>query len=440
MGVHMTGQPSEFGAEMRRLRTAAGWSLAELARRAHYSRGYLGKIEIGVKPAGLDVARRCDAALGADGQLVSLIADGPCSEPPPATAPTREYDEVWVMNMEPDGSWQLVPMRRRQALIVGAASLLGLHVLPPGFSAAAQQDSTVMLFRSLFEQIRQLGQISSPGVVLPTVIAQTHTLRGLAAAASSPAREELLRLAARYAEYAGWMAQEAGDDKGALWWTRVAVEMAGSAGDTELATYALIRQALITMYRDDSAGTIDLAQQAQAGDRQVSARVRGLASLREAQGHALACDYDRCRRALDRAADLLDSPEHEARDSLVIGSASVTGAGLSAMAAGWCLHDLGRPQQAAEILDQQLALVPATAHRVRARFGARRALAYAAAGEVDHACSLTHQALDSAEVVDSATIRVDLRRLARTLIRWHSHQPVSVLHRRLTAALRSPIP
>ncbi|GGM40214.1 hypothetical protein GCM10012275_09000 [Longimycelium tulufanense] len=403
----------------------------------HYSKGHLGKVETGGKAVGIDLARRCDAALEADGQLAALVARPSSDSPPPATE-TAHDDEVWVMAMEPDGSSRMVPMRRRQVLTAGAASLLGLNLTPQGISATAQQDATIAAFRSLFEQIRQLGQTTSPGVVLPTVVAQTHTLRGLATGASSRTRQDLLRLAARYAEYAGWMTQEAGDDRGALWWTRVAVEMSAAAGDTELSTYALVRQALLTLYREDAAGTIDLAQQAQA-DHHASARTRGLAALREAQGHALACDYDECWRALDRATVLLDDAGEHAHGDLVVGSASVTGSGLSAVVAGWCLHDLGRPHRAGDILDQQLAHVPDTARRVHARFGARRALAYATAAEVDHACALTHRVLDSAELVDSATIRVDLRRLARTLSRWHNHRPVRELFPRLTAALRMSI-
>ncbi|WP_439381908.1 helix-turn-helix domain-containing protein [Amycolatopsis lexingtonensis] len=433
----MTEQPDAFGAELRRRRTTAGWSLAMLAKRVHYSKGHLGKIETGTKLPGSDLARRCDAVLEAGGQLVALA--GKTSPDSSSTAVAAEHSgEMWVMSMAPDGSSWLVPMARREALAAGAASLFGLSLGGQGIAAAAEQGATVTTFSTLFEQIRLLGQTTSPGVVLPTVIAQTHTLRGMASVASSPAREELLRLAARYAEYAGWMAQEAGDDRAALWWTRNAVEMGTAAGDGELATYALIRQALITLYRDDAAGTIDLARQAQA-DPRMSPRVRGLAALREAQGHALACDYDQCRLALDQAAKLLDSPENTAPDSPVMGSASVAGAGLSSLVTGWCLHDLGRPQQAADILDEQLLVLPGTARRAYARFGARRALAYLAAGEVEHAGTLILQVLDAADLVDSATVRHDLRRLAHSLARWRTHHSVQDVYPRLSKTLRTPL-
>jgi dihydrodipicolinate synthase/N-acetylneuraminate lyase len=90
-------------------------------------------------------------------------------------------------------------------------------------------------------------------------------------------------------------------------------------------------------------------------------------------------------------------------------------------------------------MDRQLALVPGTAHRTHARFGARRALAYAAAGDIDHASTLAAKVLDAADLVDSATVRQDLKRLARLLGRERDHPAVREVYPRLTAALRGPI-
>jgi transcriptional regulator with XRE-family HTH domain len=75
--VDRTDQPEipaqatpSFPAELRRLRRERGLSLADLARRAHYSKGYLSKIETGVKRATVDVARQCDHILRAEGELL----------------------------------------------------------------------------------------------------------------------------------------------------------------------------------------------------------------------------------------------------------------------------------------------------------------------------------------------------------------------------------
>jgi tetratricopeptide (TPR) repeat protein len=153
----------------------------------------------------------------------------------------------------------------------------------------------------------------------------------------------------------------------------------------------------------------------------------------------LACDYDRCRHALDQAAALSDTGEAGTPGHPVIGSASVPGDSLHELVAGWCLHDLGRYAEAAEVLDRQLLAFPGSARRAYARFGARRALAYLAAGEVEHASALTAETLDATALVDSATVRHDLRLLTHSFVRWRRHGPVRELYPRLTAALRRPL-
>jgi hypothetical protein len=75
------------------------------------------------------------------------------------------------------------------------------------------------------------------------------------------------------------------------------------------------------------------------------------------------------------------------------------------------------------------------ARRPAARFGARQALAHAAVGNVEHACVLTEQVLGLAEPVDSATIRMDLRRLSQTLTRWQRRPEVRELRQRLAEAV-----
>ncbi|PRH81120.1 DNA-binding protein, partial [Streptomyces solincola] len=67
------GAAGDFPAELRRLRSRLGLSLADLARLTHYSKGYLSKIETGSRRVTLDVGRRCDDALKAHGALLKLV-------------------------------------------------------------------------------------------------------------------------------------------------------------------------------------------------------------------------------------------------------------------------------------------------------------------------------------------------------------------------------
>ena len=291
--------------------------------------------------------------------------------------------EAWLMQLSASGQSWVQQVSRRQMLTAGTLAIPGIYIGKPAALVLATGDVTeiVDIFRSLFDQYRQLGQVAAPGLLVPTLVAQTHALQALAKTASPQARKELLILGSRYAEYVGWLVQETGNDLAALWWTRRAVDLAAAGNDSGFATYGLVRHALVTLYRDDAAQTVQLARRAQTAS--TSPRIRGLAALREAQGHALAGDYNACAAALDHASTLLGPAAAEAEQP-VIGTKNLSDP--AEMIKGWCLYDLGRPHAAAEVIDRQLATVPPQAARTRARYGARRALAYAAAGEVDHAC------------------------------------------------------
>ncbi len=178
--------------------------------------------------------------------------------------------------------------------------------------------------------------------------------------------------------------------------------MAAAGGDHDFAAYGLARHALITLYLNDAGQTIELAQRAQSDA--VLPRIRGLAALHEAQGHALGGDHTACMRTLDRARTLLDHPTAD-EDTPVIGPTNLPD--TVAMITGWCLYDLGKPREAAEILGAQLARVQPEALRTRVRYGVRQALALAAAGEVDHACRVTGDLLNHAATLRSATVAVD---------------------------------
>jgi transcriptional regulator with XRE-family HTH domain len=413
-----------FGILLRKCRASVGISLGELSRRINYSKGYVSKIESGQKRPNAMFAKQCDRVLGTDGLLAAAV--------PARTTRAEEQakpDEVWVLALDESGSLHFAELPRRQVL-AGAGAFLGYAI---GRGARPVIDApTFTVLRSSFDQYRLLGTMTSPAVVLAPVIAHVHTLRTLAADNPEPMRSDLLLLAARVAEFAGWMSQEAGREADALRWTDRAVALADGR-DPHLASFALFRQAEVALYQHDAARTVQLARLAQE-DTTAGPRILGLAARCEAQGHALAGDVRSFEEALDRAAGLLAI--HEPMSGPVLGSASVPDE--VALARGWALYDLGRPGAAAELLDQQIANVPPAARRARARFGIRRALAHAQHGDVDQACVAAREVLLDAAQVDSATIRLDLRELSRTLGRWHTHPAAGELRQEVLTVLTEP--
>jgi transcriptional regulator with XRE-family HTH domain len=402
-------------------------SMGELAKRINYSKGYLSKIENDQKPPNLTMAKLCDSALNAGGALIALV-QSPSTPPPEDDTPDSE---VWVMSLDKSGDLGFQVDRRK--LLAGA--VLGFGFVVTRGNRPSVDDSVLVDLRASFDSYRRLGQQTSPVVVLGQVIALVSTLRMLAADSVEPARSELIWLASRVAEYAGWMSQEAGDPRGALWWTRQAVAFAQAGHDQHLASYALMREAELALYRQDPLNTIQLAQQAQLGAG-AGPRILGLAARCEAQGHAIAGDQNAFERAIDRAATLLSMSDPNRTNSPVLGSSMVTNE--VSLSRGWALCDLGLPARSAELLDLEVARIPASARRSRARFGARQVLAHARNGEIDHACELAVPMLYEANQVDSATIRVDLRDLAKTLARWRNHARVREIYPELNRALNIP--
>ncbi|MEV6908535.1 helix-turn-helix transcriptional regulator [Amycolatopsis sp. NPDC051071] len=424
----MSSLSETFGARLRALRVAEGVSLSEFARRLYYSKGHVSRIETGAQSPSPEFVRKCDAALRAEGELIAL-AGGTARTARTVVSESAE-EEVWVMTMTPDGGAAFSPVARRDVLLGGMAVIAGLKVSGTGV-VSANAEAQLLYHRRLFDSARELGQFSSPDVVLPMVVGQAQALRTLATQVDGRTLPGVASLAARTAEYAGWMAQESGDDTAAAWWTERAVQVAKVAGDDFLGGYALVRQALITMYQGDGAATVSLARRAQE-QKNLPARILGLAVQREAQGHALEGDRDACLAALDRAQALLSEPDG-APEGPVIGTSHVSNP--VAVATGWCLYDLGRPAEAAEVLSRELARIPGSAVRARARFGVRLCLAYAASGELERACRLVRPLLGQVAQLGSATVRIDLRRLATLVRRWHSDPEVRALEPDLTVAL-----
>lgn len=404
-----------FGGELRRRRVLAGLSLADLARRTGYSKGYLSKIERGDRLPTPALARRCDAALHAEGALIALLAPRAGRPAREAAEPAPALDTDWTLRLGADGHGEF------GALLAEQPIRLRFAAAPGDLEAqAALLDATI-----------RLGRTAPPATVLPVAIAQVHILRTALPRTRGRSRRALLGLAARAAEFTGWMAQESGDDASVLWWTDRAVEFARECGDRDLAEYADVRRALVTLYDGQPGATVRIAGRVRAAHA-LSPRVRWLSALREAQGHALAGESARCEAALDHAHRLR---ELAARDADAPLGTSVRVDVMTSLVRGWCLHDLGRPEEAAELLDGTLPGLSPSSRRSRVRFAVRRALALADAGEVALACAQVNEMIDDIRLIDSATVRRDLRSFAAIVRRRRAETAVAELWAELPSLL-----
>ncbi|WP_172639423.1 helix-turn-helix domain-containing protein [Streptomyces tailanensis] len=426
-----------FGQALQLRRIRAGLSLSGLSGLVHYSPSYLSRVESGKRGPSQQLARLCDTALGANGELSGLV-----------TPPVRRAASSSPSALRPDAT-QGLPDTGDDSAPPPPSALCpaALPAVDDGEDARSATHFAVHLV-----ELRRLAQRMSPTPVLRQVSGAIDLLATLARAARTPAaRRQYLELLAFHCEFAGWMAQESGRLPEAERWIGRTEGLAVEAGAFDLADHTLIRRAGLALYQGDARSVTEYA--AEAGRRaRNSPRIQALAAFREAQGLALAGSSDLCAAALDRAGELLEaavgpslegsrrtgagtSPGARHRPlALVVGSECTSS--LGDLVEGWCLYDLGRPDEAAAMIRTGLGRLPVRATRLRALFTARLTLGLAASGELDAVVPVVDGLLKDSEGLCSHVVRTQLRMLASSLRRRHARPDMRELHARVTAALR----
>jgi tetratricopeptide (TPR) repeat protein len=274
-----------------------------------------------------------------------------------------------------------------------------------------------------------------PRQLLGPVMAQLEVLDNLRKQSRPPAAKPLLQMLAQYAEFAGWLQQDAGDIAAAMYWSDRASQWAQSAGDYQMVAYLLIRKSNIVCLADDATTVIELATAAQDVPGGLDPKIVALAAQQEARGWALLGDFDHCRPKLDTAADLLrnhpDEPDpaapvyihHYDLDTLEEQSAT-------------CYRSVGRAEDAISILERKIKQLPETMHRDRGHQMAKLANAVVATKqpEPEKAAHLGLACLDIARLTGSARIEKELHALDTALMAaWPYQADARAFHEALTA-------
>ncbi|HSX99962.1 MAG TPA: helix-turn-helix transcriptional regulator, partial [Streptomyces sp.] len=194
---------------MRRLRRERGLSLTDLARRTHYSKGYLSKIETGTKRATVDVARLCDQVLGAEGELLRLVRQAPPRDGEADTTPPRSdgvcpYRGLSAFTPQ-DAEWFFGRERATAALVERIFERVGSGPLMLAAPSGAGKSS--LLSAGLVPALRR-GDLPMPGADRWPVVQLTPT--------AHPLDELLERTAKALGSDLGLTAEEVRDNPDAL--------------------------------------------------------------------------------------------------------------------------------------------------------------------------------------------------------------------------------
>lgn len=353
-------------------------SVRGLASAVHNDPSYVSRVLRGLKPAGPDIARRIDDALGAGGEITAAASrPGPRPEPEEHVAPE---------------------------LAVYFASQLAGH----------------------YQADRFLG----PGRLIPVAQDQYTLLCEIAAASSGPLRADLWGIAAGYAALLGWLHQDAGILAESSRWHDVMIERAHRTADDQLVAFSLHCKAMLLGDSGDGRGVLDLTGSALRNRARLLPKVQVLLLQQQAHGLALTGAGAAASLALlDEAALMLDRVD----DDLPWGSQVRAPAYIDAQRATVCTR-LGLAAEALALWD---SVLPATARgRDLGVFRARQAQALAAAGEPDQAAEVAASAVPLALSTGSARMRAELTMVREKMAPWRRDRAGRALDTALAALPR----
>ncbi|GAA3458199.1 transcriptional regulator [Saccharothrix longispora] len=381
--------------EIRRRRTAVGLSQPQLAQRIGYTRQYVSLAErVDHNLPSMEIVKAIDRALDADGALTTLREQG-----------KREQER-----------------QRRQSTDTKAPNTPGTHV-PPRLSLSrfteTHLDDALRHLREQWHLLVKTDNLFGPRFAIKSVREHIDLINGIAGTVRGAARRDVVGLAARYAESAAWLHEDAGEGSLALHWTDRAMEWSYESGDRAMLAWTLFRRSQQATTDGDPARTIGMAEAAGRDTTALSNPMRAAVTQQEALGYALDGDERTTHRKLDQAhAWAAHDDRGDARD----GHGSFCTGNYLELQRAHCWSILGRHDKAIVLYEDVLPSLPAAYHRDRGTALSRFAAAAVAVAEPEQAAQLADEALDIAR--DSGSLRTErtLRDVAAALSP-HGHLP-----------------
>jgi len=277
--------------------------------------------------------------------------------------------------------------------------------------------NVVSYFRSQLDACAHADGRNGAAPTLPRVLGILGAIEMCAAEVRLSVLAELLSVAARGAEFAGWLYRDAHDATHARTWYSRATEWAQEANDTAMQGYVLLKKSQMAYDERDARHVLALAQAAQYGPWPLSSYIRAEVTQQEARGLAMVGEsltvveqkLDDARGLFSGATDAdmhtqLGSPYSE--DTLTLRDAS-------------CYIEAGRPHQAASLYQQVLSDA-VLSRRDRGYYLARLTSSLALAGEPDEAAGTGLKAAQLATTTRSQRTRRELMRSLVTLKPWEN--------------------
>ncbi|MEU8324116.1 hypothetical protein AB0C33_37640 [Nonomuraea sp. NPDC048881] len=270
----------------------------------------------------------------------------------------------------------------------------------------------------------QRDNLLGPRHTIPAVREQITVLEELLVPARGSDRLDVLRLAARYAESAAWLHEDAGETSQAERWTDRAATWAYEVGDNHMIAWTMFRRSQQAMNGRHAGDVLGLATSALRQGEHLPVPMRAAIVQQQAQGHALDGDEGACQRLLDEAHSLALAVDDkgDARG----GHGSFCTPAYVQVQRARCWLELNRPKRAIAAYESALPALPPVYRRDRGMALAGLAAAYAGHGEPEQAATTAVEALAIAQAAGSVRIVNVLSSVERMLS----------IHRRLPSVAR----
>lgn len=300
-------------------------------------------------------------------------------------------------------------------------------------SAAPTVDTPMVdYFRNVFVQHVLADNLMGPHHLVEVVRAQAQLLDQVLPDARGAVRSDLLLLACRYNEFAGWLYQDAGQTDHAMAYTDRAMDYSLEIGDPNETGYVLMRKTHIACDSSRPDRALGLADAALRDADRTTPQIRALILGQRGRALALLGESDEFARTLDRAFEEISRPTIEPDERA--GFANVAYVELEA-AGSW--SELGQPATAIPIFERSYSNLPAHQRRDRGVCLTRLATAHAAQHDKDQACATGRAAVEVVQSATSARALRELQQLSAHLDPWEQDDEVVDLIHQIRGLLKS---
>lgn len=294
---------------------------------------------------------------------------------------------------------------------LGFAPMVLSTAVPGADELPAVEAGTLAQFEAILAGYTALDHLAGHRPLLVAVTDQAGFLEARARWATGRHRGGLLTLVGRYAEFAGWLHQEAGDHDAAMAWTDRALDAAHELDDPRALAYVLHRKSNIATSAGRPGPGLGLADAALRRPVELPGSLRAVALRQRAIALALLGDRSGCDRALGEALTAASAPG---------GDDGGDPAGYCTPAyvqseAGGCWIVLREPGRAIPLLESALTAWAAGQDRDRGLCLSRLALARGAGGDLDGAAEAGVEASAVVRAAPSARSIEQLRQVRALL-------------------------